>query len=85
MTNKEMDIMDGLLGATKIHTDELDREIETIRTERLLKEAAPPRTGLPSRAKAGLGRGFIALGVALGGDTASRAARAPASDTRLTT
>jgi hypothetical protein len=85
MTNKEMNTMDALLGATKIHIDELDREIETIRTERMLKDASPPRAGLPSRARAGLGRGLIALGVALGGDPAGRPTRTATSDTRLTT
>jgi hypothetical protein len=85
MTNKEMDPMDGLLGATKIHIDELDREIETIRIERLLKAAAPPRAGLPSRAKAGVGRGLIALGVALVGQPAERPHRTATTDGRLTT
>ena len=61
--------MDGLLGATQIHIDELDREVESIRTERLLRDAAGARPSLPRRARAGLGRGLISLGDALVGET----------------
>jgi hypothetical protein len=64
-----MNSMDGLLGATQIHIDELDREIETIRTERMLRGTAASRPSLPRRARAGLGRSLIALGDALVGDT----------------
>ena len=51
----------------QLHRDELDREIETIRTERLLQAASPPRPGISSRARAGIGRGLISLGMSLVG------------------
>ena len=72
--------MDALLGATRIHMDELDREIETIRTERLLRAPTPDRQTLPMRATAWIGRGLIALGVALGGDGHRQPARRTRTD-----
>lgn len=55
--------------AATIHRQELDREIETIRTERLLESAASPadsaRQGLTERARTGLAHRLISLGVAL--------------------
>ena len=82
MTDKENYLMDGLLGATQLHIEELDREIETIRTERLLQAAAPPRPALPQRARAGIGRRLIWLGVALVGEQQRRPARAAGIDGR---
>jgi hypothetical protein len=83
MTNREIDHMNGQLDATRLHIEELDREIETIRTERLLQAARPERPALPGRARASIGRGLISLGVALGGETQGRAARAARTDVRV--
>jgi hypothetical protein len=79
MSNQE-NSMDTLLGATQIHIDELDREIESIRTERLLRAAGPEREPFRRRARASLGRGLISLGVALGGETQARVARTAGTD-----
>jgi hypothetical protein len=69
--------------AARLHRQDLDREIESIRTERLLRSATAPAPGLPSRARAGLGRGLISLGTALLGssETGARSA-SPASGGR---
>ena len=75
MTNRETTIMDGQFSATQMHIDELDREIESIRTERLLRSASPTRPNLAQRARSGVGHGLIALGVALAGETNGRAIR----------
>jgi hypothetical protein len=61
--------------AAQIHIDELDREIETIRTERLLRATSPTEPSKAQRAKAGVGRGLISLGVALVGDGHGRQTR----------
>jgi hypothetical protein len=53
----------------RIRQDELDREIEAIRSERLLNAAARPQPTLPSRARAGLGRRLISVGTALVGQS----------------
>jgi hypothetical protein len=79
MSDKE-NTMDALLGATQIHIDELDREIESIRTERLLRAAEPKREPIRRRARASLGRGLISLGVALGGETQARVSRTTRTD-----
>ena len=58
--------------ATTIHRADLDREIDTIRTERLLAADRPPRDGLVDRIRHGIGRVLIATGTALlGGETGS--------------
>jgi hypothetical protein len=75
MTNRETTIMDTQFSATQMHIDELDREIESIRTERLLRSTLPNRPSLAQRAKSGVGHGLIALGSALVGDTNGRVVR----------
>jgi len=67
--------MNGQLDATRLHIEELDREIETIRTEQFLHAAMPDRPALPGRAKASIGRGLISLGVALVGEVRGQSAR----------
>ena len=69
----------------RLHQEELGREIEAIQTERLVRSAKPVRQGLPTRARAGLGRGLIALGTALVGraDAAAAAARSAGSQSRV--
>ena len=51
--------------AATIHRAELDREIDTIRTERIL--AGSTRTSLLGRARAWTGRALIAAGTAVAG------------------
>jgi hypothetical protein len=53
--------------STNIHRAELDREIDTIRTERLLA-GARTHDGWTDRARRGTGRALIAAGTALVGD-----------------
>jgi hypothetical protein len=69
----------------RLHQEELDREIEAIQTERLVRSAAPVRQGLPARARASLGRGLISLGTALVGraDAAAAAASSAGSQSRV--
>ena len=61
--------------AARLHREELDREIDTIRTERLLRSATASGPSLPGRARAGIGRGLISLGTALLGTTEGAADR----------
>jgi hypothetical protein len=51
--------------AAGIHRAELDREIDSIRTERILATQTPRRAGLVSRARRGTGRVLVAAGTAL--------------------
>ena len=78
--------MNDMFDATRLHRDELDREIETIRMERLLRDSAAPRPGFATRARTGLGRSFITVGTALLGsaDVGGRgtAKRSPATGVR---
>jgi hypothetical protein len=53
--------------STDIHRADLDREIDTIRTERLLAAGPPSQAGLAERARRGTGRVLIAAGTALVG------------------
>lgn len=53
--------------ATTLHRADLDREIESIRTERLLAADRPHRDGIVERARRGTGRILIAAGTALVG------------------
>jgi hypothetical protein len=55
--------------ASRIHRVELDREIEILRTERLLSAAGPARHGILDRARRRAGTALIAAGRALGGET----------------
>lgn len=64
--------------AARLHREELDREIETLRMERLINAAEPSRPGVATRTRAGIGRGLVSLGTALIG-TADAAATAAAS------
>ncbi|HEX7221604.1 MAG TPA: hypothetical protein VF231_00015 [Candidatus Limnocylindrales bacterium] len=65
--------------AARLHREELDREIESIRTERLIRSGSAPAASLPGRARAGIGRGLISLGTVLVGG-----ADRPAADARRT-
>lgn len=71
--------------AARLRREELDRQIESIRTERFLAATTAPSPGLPNRARTSLGRGLVSLGTAILGaaETAIPAgdrARAAAAD-----
>ncbi len=51
--------------ATRIHCDDLDREIELIRQERLV--TTPPSTGFVERARRRTGHALMAAGRAVAG------------------
>lgn len=53
--------------ATDLHRADLDREIDSIRTERLLAAGTPHHDGIVDRARRGTGRILIAAGTALVG------------------
>ena len=53
--------------ATRLHLEQLDREIESIRQEHVLAPSPPPGTRLIARARRGIGSALIAAGVALVG------------------
>jgi hypothetical protein len=65
--------MNATFDGAAIHREELDREIECLRTEKFLNAQAPHRPGPVSRGLASVGRGMISLGTTL----ASRADAAP--------
>lgn len=66
--------MNATFDGARIHQQELDHEIEMLRTEKFLNAQAPARAGLVSRGIATVGRGMISVGTAL----ASRVDAAPA-------
>lgn len=76
--------MNDSFDSARIHRQDLDREIEAIRTERLLRSTTAPSgetPGLAGRARAGLGNRLISLGAAvLGSADAGRRSAAPTSD-----
>jgi hypothetical protein len=54
--------------ATRIHRADLDREIESLRTERLLAASSPTSQSVVDRARRRTGNALIAAGRALGGE-----------------
>lgn len=83
--NRRFDSMDDQFDAARLRREELDREIDSIRMERVLRAASPTGPGMPTRARAGLGRGLISLGTSLVGtaDAAAAAARSAGSRSRV--
>jgi hypothetical protein len=57
--------MNATFDGARIHQQELDREIDALRTERMLSALAPHQPGPTSRAIAKVGRGLISVGTAL--------------------
>jgi len=57
--------MNAVFDGARIHQQELDREIDTLYTERMLSNHSPSRPGPVSRALATVGRGMISVGTAL--------------------
>ena len=74
MTLHEVPAVNQQAETVRIRQDELDREIDAIRIERLINATAPSRPALPVRARTGLGRRLISLGTALVGRAESAAA-----------
>jgi hypothetical protein len=66
--------MNATFDGARIHRQELDHEIDTLRTEKFLNSQAPQRPGAVTRGLATVGRGMITVGTAL----ASRVDAAPA-------
>ena len=72
--------MNETFDGARIHREELDREIESLRMERLIDAQSSSRPWLTGRARAGLGRGLISIGTSLvGGADAAAAVAAPAA------
>jgi len=69
--------MNATFDGARIHQQDLDREIESIRTEKFLNAQVPSRPGPMARGLASVGRGMISVGTAL----ASRVDAAPARST----
>ena len=57
--------MNAIFDGARIHQQELDHEIETLRTERFLNARSPHKPGPLSRGLASVGRGMISVGTAL--------------------
>jgi hypothetical protein len=68
--------------ATRLHREDLDREIETIRQEQVLARPPSGDTGLIARARRGTGSVLIAAGVALAGRDAPATAHRRTLDSR---
>ena len=57
--------MNATFDGARIHQQELDREIDTIRAERMLSSRSPRRPGPVARSLATVGRGMVSVGTAL--------------------
>ena len=57
--------MNATFDGARIHQQDLDREIDSLRTERLLNGQATHRPGPVARGLASVGRGMISVGTAL--------------------
>jgi uncharacterized protein (UPF0254 family) len=73
--------MNDTFDGARIHREELDREIDSLRMERLIESRAAARPGFAGRARAGLGRGLISIGTSLVGGADAAAAAASARST----
>jgi len=74
MTRYEVTTMNQQSESVRMRHEELDREIEAIRAERMLHAHDEPHPGLAGRARSGIGRGLISLGTAIVGSTESAVA-----------
>jgi hypothetical protein len=57
--------MNATFDGARIHQQELDREIDSLRTEKLLNGSRAPQPGPVARGLASVGRGLISVGTAL--------------------
>ena len=57
--------MNATFDGARIHQQELDREIDSLRTEKLLNSTGPHRPGPVARGLASVGRGMVSVGTAL--------------------
>jgi len=69
MTRYEVTTMNQQAESVRMRHEELDREIEAIRAERLLQANNESQPGFAGRARSGIGRGLISLGTAIVGST----------------
>ena len=76
--------MNATFDSARLRQEQIDREIDAIQIERLVRSASRGRPALPGRARSGLGRGLIALGTWLVGaaDTAAAATRSAGDRSR---
>jgi hypothetical protein len=57
--------MNATFDGARIHQQELDREIDSLRTEKLINGNRAPHPGPITRGLASVGRGLISVGTAL--------------------
>jgi hypothetical protein len=57
--------MNATFDGARIHQQELDREIDNLRTEKLINDSRAPHPGPVARGLAAVGRGLISVGTAL--------------------
>ena len=74
--------MNATFDGARIHQQELDREIETLRTERLLSSHAQHQPGPVARGLASVGRGMISVGTSLASRVDAPSARSAQSGGR---
>jgi hypothetical protein len=70
---QEATTMNESFDAARLHREELDREIDSLRMERLIRSTSHERPGLPARARASLGHGLISIGTLLVGKAGAAA------------
>jgi hypothetical protein len=63
----EVNTMNDAFDAARLHREDLDQEIESIRMERFIRSGSASGPSLPGRARAGIGRRLISLGTTLVG------------------
>jgi hypothetical protein len=72
--------MNATFDGARIHQQDLDREIDSLRTEKLINSSRAPHPGPITRGLASVGRGLISVGTALASrDDAQRAQQSAGS------
>ena len=74
--------MNATFDGARIHQQELDREIDALRTERLINDRTAHRPGPLTRGLATVGRGMVSVGSALASRVESPATRSAESGGR---
>ena len=75
--------MNAIFDGPRIHQQELDREIDSLRTEKLINSRAPDRPGPVSRGLAWVGRGMVSVGTSLANRVDGPARRSAESGGRI--
>jgi hypothetical protein len=75
--------MNATFDGARIHQQELDREIDSLRTEKLINSRAPHRPGPVSRGLASVGRGMVSVGTSLASRVDGPAQRSADSGGRI--